>query len=131
MHFLIFGLLLGLGAAIPIGPVNLEIIRRNLKDGTTLWNHVGIWSLCSRFNLCGDTLLRDFDTFSASRGVAYIKFGGFLCSSLVWYQNFTAKPASDRIQMTKPSHFRYGLEGYLITLIILTPFYFGLQLVHN
>src|SRR5688500_17340934 len=34
MHFLLMGILLGMGAAIPIGPVNLEIIRRNLRFGT-------------------------------------------------------------------------------------------------
>ncbi len=33
MHFVLFGILLGLGAAIPIGPVNLEIARRNLQLG--------------------------------------------------------------------------------------------------
>lgn len=30
MHFLIIGILLGWGAAIPIGPMNIEIIRRHL-----------------------------------------------------------------------------------------------------
>lgn len=34
LHLIIFGLLLGWGAAIPIGPINLEIIRRNLHFGT-------------------------------------------------------------------------------------------------
>lgn len=34
LHQLIFGLLLGWGAAIPLGPMNLEIIRRNLYFGT-------------------------------------------------------------------------------------------------
>lgn len=29
-HFILIGILLGWGAAIPIGPMNLEIIRRNL-----------------------------------------------------------------------------------------------------
>ena len=32
-HQFIFGLLLGWGAAIPIGPVNLEVVRRNLRFG--------------------------------------------------------------------------------------------------
>jgi len=32
-HELIFGLLLGYGAAVPIGPMNLELIRRNLLYG--------------------------------------------------------------------------------------------------
>lgn len=32
-HLIILGLLLGWGAAIPIGPVNLEVIRRHLRFG--------------------------------------------------------------------------------------------------
>ena len=35
LHLLIVGLLLGWGAAVPIGPMNLEIIRRNLRIGTS------------------------------------------------------------------------------------------------
>ena len=33
MHLFILGLILGWGAAIPIGPINLEIIRRHLSFG--------------------------------------------------------------------------------------------------
>ena len=32
-HLYLFGLLIGWGVAIPIGPMNLEIIRRNLRFG--------------------------------------------------------------------------------------------------
>lgn len=34
LHQILIGLIFGLGAAIPIGPMNLEIIRRNLRFGT-------------------------------------------------------------------------------------------------
>src|SRR3990167_7687283 len=34
LHSIIFGVLLGWGAAIPLGPMNIEIIRRNLTLGT-------------------------------------------------------------------------------------------------
>ncbi len=34
MQSLLYGILLGWGAAIPIGPINLEITRRNLNYGT-------------------------------------------------------------------------------------------------
>ncbi len=34
MHTFFLGILLGWGAAIPIGPMNLEIVRRNLRFGT-------------------------------------------------------------------------------------------------
>lgn len=33
LHYLFLGMLLGLGAAIPIGPINLEVIRRHLRFG--------------------------------------------------------------------------------------------------
>ncbi|MCP4473025.1 MAG: LysE family transporter [Gammaproteobacteria bacterium] len=35
LHILIVTLLLGLGAAAPVGPINLEIIRRHLQSGFT------------------------------------------------------------------------------------------------
>jgi L-lysine exporter family protein LysE/ArgO len=34
MHLFLLGLLLGFGAAVPIGPMNVEITRRNLRFGT-------------------------------------------------------------------------------------------------
>jgi L-lysine exporter family protein LysE/ArgO len=34
MHLFIYGILIGWGVAIPFGPVNLEIVRRNLTYGT-------------------------------------------------------------------------------------------------
>ena len=46
LHALILGLLLGWGAAIPIGPMNLEIIRRNLTYGTRYGVALGL-GVCS------------------------------------------------------------------------------------
>ena len=34
MHLFLYGILMGWGAAIPIGPINIEIMRRNLQWGT-------------------------------------------------------------------------------------------------
>lgn len=34
IHFILLGILLGFGVAIPIGPMNLEMMRRNLRFGT-------------------------------------------------------------------------------------------------
>ena len=42
LHQFIFGLLLGLGAAIPLGPMNLEIIRRNLRFGSVYGIALGL-----------------------------------------------------------------------------------------
>jgi len=35
VNLFFYGMLMGLGAAVPFGPINLEITRRNLHDGTT------------------------------------------------------------------------------------------------
>ncbi|MDQ8040088.1 MAG: LysE family transporter [Cellulomonas sp.] len=47
MHFIISGILLGLGAAIPIGPVNLEIARRNLQLGFSYGIFTGIGAVAA------------------------------------------------------------------------------------
>jgi len=41
-HEIIYGLFLGWGAAIPIGPVNLEVIRRNLRFGSRFGINFGL-----------------------------------------------------------------------------------------
>lgn len=55
IHLLLYAILLGLGAAMPIGPINLEIIRRNLQFGTTAGMMVGFGASCT--DLCYVILL--------------------------------------------------------------------------
>lgn len=42
MHLFLLGLLLGYGAAVPIGPMNVEITRRNLRFGSRFGLAFGI-----------------------------------------------------------------------------------------
>lgn len=42
IQLFIFGLLLGFGACVPIGPINFEIIRRNLRFGTPVGISFGL-----------------------------------------------------------------------------------------
>jgi len=41
-HLLFLGVILGWGAAIPIGPMNLEMARRNLRFGTSYGFALGL-----------------------------------------------------------------------------------------
>ena len=45
-HDVIYGLLLGYGAAVPIGPMNLEMIRRNLLYGYKTGVSFGLGACC-------------------------------------------------------------------------------------
>lgn len=42
LHLILIGLLLGWGAAVPFGPINLEIVRRNLRYGAKYGIALGI-----------------------------------------------------------------------------------------
>lgn len=47
LEILFMGILLGLGAAVPIGPINLEIIRRNLSYGVVTGLVFGLGACCA------------------------------------------------------------------------------------
>ena len=117
MHSVIFGILLGLGAAIPIGPVNLEMIRRNLRFGTPYGIMTGLGACTADLTylvlLClGALTLLQYPDFLRVLGIT----GSCI---LAWFglSAFRAKPAEATENTKRPSLFRYGVEGYAITLI--------------
>lgn len=117
MHFLLIGILLGLGAAIPIGPVNLEMIRRNLRYGTPYGVMLGLGACSADVTylilLCAGALV-------LLQYPEVLRVIGF-CGSLVlgWFaiNAFRAKLSDTPDVAVMPSLVRYGLEGYLITMI--------------
>jgi L-lysine exporter family protein LysE/ArgO len=117
MHYLIFGIILGIGVAIPIGPVNLEMIRRNLYYGTSYGIMLGLGACSADITylilLCAGALtLLQYPDVLRSVGI----LGSFV---LLWfsYKAFTAKVAGFNEQSSMPSLVKYGIEGYLITLV--------------
>jgi L-lysine exporter family protein LysE/ArgO len=117
MHFLIFGILLGLGAAIPIGPVNLEIIRRNLQIGTAFGVMTGLGACLADLTylilLCiGALTLFEYPMVLKIVGIV----GSFV---LAWFGYSAFKNAAKEKSMTylQPNLMKYFLDGYLITLI--------------
>lgn len=117
MHFLFLGILLGMGVAIPLGPINLEMIRRNLHFGTSYGIATGLGACSADVTylilLCAGalTLLQHPDVLRT--------FG--LCGSLIlaWFafMTFRAKISAPAEKKSRPSLYRYIFEGYLITLI--------------
>lgn len=118
MHLIFFGMLLGMGAAIPIGPVNLEIIRRNLKFGTPYGVVTGLGA-CSA-DLTYLALLSLGALVLLQYPLALRIIGLIGAGVLAWF-GFSALRAGNSSESIKteirPSLIRYGIDGYIITLI--------------
>jgi L-lysine exporter family protein LysE/ArgO len=117
MHLVLFGILLGLGAAIPVGPVNLEMIRRNLRFGTAYGMMTGFGACAADLTyltlLClGALTLLQYPDVLRVLGIV----GSLI---LIWFgiSAFRSKPAVVQDNVVLPSLMRYGIEGYAITLI--------------
>lgn len=117
MHLLLLGILLGMGAAIPIGPVNLEIIRRNLRFGTAYGIVTGLGACTADITylvlLClGALALLQYPEVLRAFGL----IGSLI---LIWFAvgAFRAKATETVDKSSLPSLFRYGVEGYAITII--------------
>jgi L-lysine exporter family protein LysE/ArgO len=117
MHLVLFGVVLGLGAAIPVGPVNLEMIRRNLRFGTSYGIMTGLGACTADLTYltllcCGALTLLQYPDVLRGLGIV----GSLI---LIWFGLSAFRPkATDLPENTiTPSLFRYGVEGYAITLI--------------
>lgn len=111
------GILVGLGVAIPIGPVNVEIIRRNIYAG--LSNGIAI--------ACGATLADTTYILLTLTGILLffkqpllLSLIGMLGSLiLAWfaYGSFTAGHLKIKKNAIKQPFLRVWLAGYFITLL--------------
>jgi L-lysine exporter family protein LysE/ArgO len=117
VKLLFIGILLGLGAAIPIGPVNLEMIRRNIRFGTSFGIITGLGACIADLTylilLClGALTLLQYPTVLRTIG-----FVGALI--LAWFaiNAFRSKITDIPEHFVYPSLWRQGIEGYFITLI--------------
>ncbi len=117
MHFLLLGIILGLGVAIPIGPVNLEVIRRNLRFGTSFGMVTGLGACAADITylilLCFGTLaLLQYPMILRSFGIV----GSLI---LAWFaiNAFRAQSMETIQKRSRPSLLRYGIEGYAMTMI--------------
>ncbi len=117
-HLIILGLFLGWGAAIPIGPLNLEIVRRNLSYGLASGTAIGLGA-CSG-DLTYLILLSVGALTILAHGAALKVFGLIGAFILAWfgYQALTMKPQNDTYKevVLKPV-WRHYIEGYALVMI--------------
>lgn len=120
MHLLLAGILLGLGVAIPLGPINVEMMRRNLNYGTRFGIAVAVGATCADTTyilliLTGILLFLNNPLVLEVVGIV----GAFV---LAWfaYKSFTSKPSVSHNPLKRRSWLKTWVAGYLMTL--LSPF---------
>ncbi len=120
MHIFLTGILLGLGVAIPIGPINIEQMRRTLAFGFWSGITIGIGATC--VDILYIVLLMTGTLFFLTN-VIILKVIGFLGALLLaWfgYSCFKKQPHISTKNLVPQSLFRTFCVGYLMNL--LSPF---------
>ncbi|PHQ78332.1 MAG: hypothetical protein COB66_09090 [Coxiella sp. (in: Bacteria)] len=121
IHIFIIGLLLGWGAAIPIGPLNLEIIRRNLHFGMAAGMAIGLGAGSGDITYL--VLLSAGALTILTHSVLLKVFSLIGAFILAWfgYQALTMTTAtSSGAPLKQKPTWRHYLEGY--ALVIINPY---------
>lgn len=120
IHFIIVGIMLGLGAAIPIGPINLEVIRRNLHYGTKIGIALGLGACFADVTYL---ILIFLGVMHVLVNSFVLKVVGILGGALLFWFGFKAlsvtKISNKKTikDLKSPSFLRHFSEGYILTLI--------------
>lgn len=115
------GLLLGWGAAIPIGPLNLEIIRRNLRFGFTAGLGIGLGACSGDITYLVFLLTGALVILTHALLLKFFSFFGALILGWFGYQALTMRVDHSAKQSIKPKPmWRHYVEGYL--LIMVSPY---------
>lgn len=120
-HHFVFGLFLGWGAAIPIGPINIEMIRRNLYLGTRHGVEFGLGA-CSA-DLTYFILLLSGTLVFLQQDII-LRMIGFVGSAILAWFGISAlklrvKTSDENYvrQIKKPPVWHNYFQGYLLTLL--------------
>lgn len=120
LHTLFLGVLIGWGLAIPVGPVTLEITRRNLTNG--FWYGLAVGFGASSADLVFIILLTTgaLITLQHPEILRVIAVLGSLVLFWFGWQALTAKPLHDTQQVSKTSLWKCFAYGY--AMATLSPF---------
>lgn len=119
LNEIIFGLLLGWGAAIPIGPINLEIIRRNLNLGTSYGVMLGMGACSADVTYL---ILLSWGTLAILTyplAMQVIGVSGSLILAWFGYSALRMPTPTNNNRQNNRSYpaWRHGIEGYFMTLL--------------
>lgn len=119
VHYLIFGLLLGWGAAIPIGPMNIEIIRRNLNLGMRYGLAFGAGACSSDVTYLVLLSLGMLGVLQHPAAMKMITFAGALI--LAWFGygalRMRSKSADGQPNLKTQTVYKHYVSGYIMTLV--------------
>lgn len=117
----LLGMLLGLGAAIPIGPINLEIIRRNLNFGTRYGLALGGGATLADFTYLVILSMGAMTILMYAHWLKVVGIAGSLV--LAWFgfsslrsHLYSPKKTLGNLKSSAPL-WRHLLEGYVLTLL--------------
>lgn len=119
MHAFIYGLLVGLGAAVPIGPCNIEIMRRTLSFGARYGMAFGMGACFADISyyilaICGLAVLPVKEILIPVGILGIFLLFWFALQSLRMTGNSYEIKKYVRLDTYPP--FRHGLEGFGLTL---------------
>jgi L-lysine exporter family protein LysE/ArgO len=116
LEILVIGILLGLGAAIPIGPINLEIIRRNLHGGTWAGLLFGLGACSADLIYLILLSLGALSLFTHPLILKIVAFVGAFVLVYFAYCAFTAKsPPKTQLTIGETMLIKQFLSGLLLT----------------
>lgn len=117
IHLFLIGILLGWGAAVPIGPVNLEITRRNLRFGTPHGIAMGVGASSADLTYLVLLSLGILILINHPDVLRIIGIGGGLMLGWFGINALRMKDAHAIGGDVSSSIWRNGIEGYFITLL--------------
>ncbi len=118
LNAILFGLLLGWGAAIPIGPINLEVIRRHLHLGMAYGIALGLGACLADLTYLILLSLGALAILTQPLILKIVGIAGSLILAWFGYSALRAKASvSDKIKTNTRPVWAHTLEGYSLTML--------------
>lgn len=119
LHDIVYGLLLGYGAAVPIGPMNLELIRRNLALGTKAGLSFGLGACLVDFTFI---ILVGLGALVILQNIWVMRIIGFIGAMILFwfgYKALASQPASnqEKGRVIHKKLWQHTLDSYILTLV--------------
>jgi L-lysine exporter family protein LysE/ArgO len=116
-EILLMGIMLGLGAAVPIGPINLEMIRRNLSFSAKTGFLFGFGACCADLIYLVLLSLGVLSLLNHPLLLKVMSLIGALILMYFAYGAFTAKTTEKQVtQKLSPALYKHYFSGLLLTL---------------
>lgn len=120
LHNLFLGILLGWGAAIPIGPINIEITRRNLQINTAAGTFFGLGGCTADLTFLVLLSLGAIVILVHPLALKIVSVIGCLILAWFGFNALLSSKDSSIEKIKKKKHYgiwQHSLQGYFLTLM--------------